>query len=158
TKAKVDPCGAGFERRGSIIEGRRAGAEQANSLSRKPVEVDVVGRVSIKLPRKVGDEVGRSSPTSAAFNAGYQDNFSRINRFDPACPTETGEEKVAGWFDRCYLCLIFDRKFENISVPIEISAPYFRRKIIDVLPCLTAETRLVPGTRREARDAKVGAI
>ena len=42
-EAKVDPCGAGFECGGRIVEGGSADAEHANALSRKSAEVYVIG-------------------------------------------------------------------------------------------------------------------
>src|SRR5262249_11821904 len=149
-EAKIDPCGAGFERRGRIVEGSRADAEHADALSRKPAEIYVVGRMGITLCGQAGDEGSRGPPASAAFDAGREDDLPCMNAFDPASPTEMGEEKVAGRLDRCCFDLVFDRELENITVPIEIFSPKLRGKGVDSLPGPATESRLVPGTRREA--------
>ena len=47
-----------------------------------------------------------------------------MDPFDPASPTEMSEEKVAGRLDRCNFDLVFDRKLQNIAIPIEIFSPY----------------------------------
>src|SRR5262249_50484662 len=104
-----------------------------------------------------GDEGSRGPPASAAFDAGREDDLPRMNAFDPASPTEMGEEKVAGRLDRCCFDLVFDRELENITVPIEIFSPKLRGKGVDSLPGPATESRLVPGTRREARDAEIHA-
>ena len=122
-EAKVDPCGTGFECRGRVVEGGSADAEHADALSRKPVEIYVIGRMGIELRREVGDEVRGSPPASVAFKAGCEHDLSRMDAFDPVCPTQMGEQKIAGRLDGRQLDLILDRKLENIAVPIEIFPP-----------------------------------
>jgi hypothetical protein len=156
-KAKVHPSGARFERGGRIVEGGSADAEHSNALSCKSAEVYVIGRMGITLRGEVGDERPRSSPAPTAFNAGCEDNLSRMDAFDPTSSTEMGEEKVAGRLNRYYLGLVFDRKLENIAAPIEVFAPYLCGKPGDPLPRSPTESRLVPGTGREARNAEVDA-
>ena len=91
-KAKVNPGGARFERRGGVVESRRADAEDPNPLSLKAAKVYVVGRMGIALRGKVGNELPRSSPAAATFKTGCQDNLSRVHPFDPASAAEMSEE------------------------------------------------------------------
>ena len=144
-EAKVDPCGAGFECRGRIVESRSTDAEHADALSGKPAEVYVVSRMGITLRGEIGDEGSRSPPASAAFNAGCEDDLSRMDAFDPASPAEMGEEKVAGRLDRCYFDLVFDRKLQNIAIPIEIFSPYLWGKCLRCAPM--PGDRISPRTR-----------
>jgi hypothetical protein len=156
-EAEVDACGTGFERRGRIVESRSADAENANPLSREPIEIYVVSRMGITLGWEIGDEGRRCPPASTAVKPGCEDDLSRMHAFDAAFPAQTSEEEVAGGLDRCYFDVVFHRQFENIAVPIEIVSPYLWGKLLNALPCSAAKSRLVPGTGGETRDAEVDA-
>src|SRR5262245_23654523 len=156
-EAEVDPCGARFECRGRIVESRSADAEHTHALSRKSAEVYVVNRMGMTLRDEVSHELPRSPPFSASFNTGCEHDLARINALDPAFLPQMGEKKITCRLDQCYFTLVLDRKLQNIAVPIEIFAPYLRRKRVNALPGLATEACLVPGTRREARDPEVDA-
>jgi hypothetical protein len=78
-----------------------------------------------------------------------------MDPFDPASPTQMREEKVARWFDRCYLRLVFDRELQYIAIPIEIFSPLLSGNPADALPRLGTESRLIPGPGCEVRDSEV---
>ena len=104
--------------------------------------------MGITLRWEIGDEGRRCPPASTAFKPGCEDDLSRMHAFDAAFPAEMSEEKVAGGLDRCYFDLVFDRKFENIAVPIEIVSPYLWGKLSECAPMLG--DRISPRTRHGA--------
>src|SRR5262249_26936947 len=123
----------------------------------KAAEVYVIGRMGITLRGQAGDQGPRSPPASVAFNASCEDDLSRVDSFDPTSPAQMGEEKVSGGLDRCHFDLVFNRELEDVAVPIEIFPPYLRGKRLNALPSPATESRLVPGTGREAWDTEVDA-
>src|SRR5262245_37079642 len=80
-----------------------------------------------------------------------------MDALGPTSSTQMREEKIAGRLDRCQFGLVFDRDLQHIAVPIEVLPPFRSGNSADALPRLAPEFRLVPGTGREARDAKIDA-
>src|SRR5436190_703855 len=156
-ETEVDACGAGFECRGGIVEGGRADAEHANALSGKSAEVYLVGRMGIALRGEARGQGVLGPPAAAAVDASCKHDLSCMYAFGAASPTQMGKQKVAGRFDRRDLDFVFDRKLENVAVPIQVVSPYLRGNILDALPCLATEFRLVPSTRGKTRNAEVDA-
>ena len=106
---------------------------------------------------------------TAAVNSGQSGSISAgkmqvqfrttagMHALGAAWSTQVGKQKVAGRLDRGDFDFVFDRKLENVAVPIEVVPPYSRGNLLDALPRPGTEFRLVPRTRRKARDAKVDA-
>jgi hypothetical protein len=100
TEAKVDPSGAGFKCASRVVEGGSSNAEYANALSRKSMEVDIIGRMGITLRREISDKTPRSPPISAAIETSCEDDLSRMDAFDPVRMAEMSQEEIAGRLNR----------------------------------------------------------
>lgn len=155
---QIDARGAGFQRGGGRIHGRRARADHAHPFARQRAVVHRIGRMRPPAARQAVRE-RRHGRAAQAVTAGGQHHAARQHAL-PGCV-----RCVEGQLDRTVgarlhgpdVMCVADLQLQHAAVPAQVVHPLQARDLVERLPGIGAELRLEPGTEGQRGQAQCGA-